>query len=107
MLYIQKIGDYINILTDGEMKDFLAINFGEYFKFTREKFYSKLNDEQNLRKVAKSLYIFQTTPDEVEKYAKRVQSNSSNNCVYRYNVEILYLSDPKLKLFNTKPTIKN
>ena len=41
------------------MKDFVALNFSEYFKSIR--------DEQNLRKVAKSLYIFVTTPDEVEK----------------------------------------
>ena len=44
------------------MKNFVAINFSEYFKSTRE--------EQNLGKVAKSLYIFLTTPDEVEKYVQ-------------------------------------
>ena len=60
MLYIPKIDDYLEILTDKEVKDFDAINFSEYFKSTRE--------EQNLRKPAKSLYIFLTTPDEVEKY---------------------------------------
>ena len=43
MLYIPKIGDYLTILTNDEVKDFLAINFSEYFKFSREKFYSKLN----------------------------------------------------------------
>ena len=69
MLYIPKIDDYLEILTDKEVKDFDAINFSEYFKFIRE--------EQNLRKPAKSLYTFLTTPDEVEKY---VQSNSSDNC---------------------------
>ena len=66
--------------------------------------YSELNEEQNLRKVAKSLYIFLTTPDEVEKY---VQSNSSDNCIHHYNVEILNLFDPELQLINTKPMIKN
>ena len=45
------------ILTDEEVKDFVAINFSEYFKSKREK--------QNYRKVAKPLYIFQTAPDEV------------------------------------------
>ena len=50
------------------------------------------------------LYIFLTTPDEVEKY---VESNSSDNCVHHYNVEILNLFDPELKLINTKPIIKN
>ena len=81
MLYIPKIDDYSKILTDDEVKDFGAINFSEYFKSTREKFYSKLSEEQNLRKVAKSLYFSLTTPDEVEKYAKMMQSNSSENCV--------------------------
>ena len=57
MLSIPKIDDYLKILTDEEAKDFVAINFSEYFKSTEE--------EQNLRKVAKSLY-FLTTPDEVQ-----------------------------------------
>ena len=60
MLYIPKIDDYLKLLTDEEVKDFMAINFSEYFKSIRE--------EQNLRKVAKLLFIFLTTPDEVEKY---------------------------------------
>ena len=42
-------------MTDDEVKDFIAINFSEYFKSTREKLYSKLNEKQNLRKVAKLL----------------------------------------------------
>ena len=67
MLYIPNIGDYLKILTDYEVKDFVAITFSEYFKSTREKLYSKLIEDQNLREVAKSLYIFLTTPDEVEK----------------------------------------
>ena len=79
-MYIPKIEDYLKILTDGEVKDFVAINFSEYFKFARE--------EENLRKVAKSLYIFLTTPDEVEKYE---QPNSSDNCIHLYDVEILNL----------------
>ena len=44
MLYITKIADYFKILTDEEVKDFIAINFSEYFKYIRE--------EQSLRKVA-------------------------------------------------------
>ena len=76
MLYIPKIDDHLKILTDEEVEDFAAINFSEYFKSVRE--------EQNLRKVAKSLYIFPTTPDEVEKY---MQSNASDNCIHSYNVE--------------------
>ena len=62
MLYIPKINDYLKILTDEKVKDFVATNFSEYFTSTRE--------EQNLRKVAKSRYICLTTPDEVEKYAQ-------------------------------------
>ena len=34
MLYIQKIGE--NILTDDEVKDFVAINFSEYFKSAKK-----------------------------------------------------------------------
>ena len=44
MLYIPKIDDYIKILTDAEVKDFVAINFRAYFKYIRE--------EQNYRKIA-------------------------------------------------------
>ena len=57
MLYIPKIDDYLKILTDDEVKDFVVINFSEYFKSIRE--------EQNLRKVATSLYIFLTIPNEI------------------------------------------
>ena len=78
------------------MKDFVAINFSEYFKSIRE--------EQNLRKVDKPLYIFLTTADEVEKC---VQSNCSDYCIHLYNVEILNVFDPELQLTNTKPMIKN
>ena len=95
MLYIPKIDDYLQILTHEEVKDFVAINFSDYFKSIKE---------QNLRKVAKSLYIFLTTPDEVE---KSVQSNSYDNCMHHYNVEILNVFDPELQLINTKQVIKN
>ena len=66
-MYIPKIDDPYE-----EVKDFVAINFNEYFKSIRE--------EQNLRKVTKLLYVFLKTPDEVEKY---VQSNSSDNFVHQ------------------------
>ena len=68
MLYIPKTDDYLKILADDEVKDFVVINFDEYFKSTKEKLRSKLNVEQNLRKVVESLYIFLATPDEVEAY---------------------------------------
>ena len=63
--------------------------------------YSKLNKGQNLRKVAT------TTPDEVEKYGKMMQSSSSDNCVHCYDIEILNLFDLELLVINTKPMIKN
>ena len=64
MLYISNIDDYLKTLTDEEVKDFLAINFSEYFKSIRE--------EQNLRKVAKSFYIFLTTPAEVQTIGNQI-----------------------------------
>ena len=107
MLYIPKIRDYLKILTDDKVKDFVAINFGEYFKFIREKLYRKLSEEQNLRKVAESLYIFLIRPDEVEKYVEMIQSSSSENCSCHSNIRILNLFDPDLQLINTKSKIKN
>ena len=95
-MYISKIDDYLKVLTDEEVKDFVTINFSVYFKSIRE--------EQNFRKVAKLLYTFLTILDELEKY---LQSNSSDNCVHHYNVDILNLFDPELQLINTKPGIKN
>ena len=35
MLFLPKIDDYLKILTDQEVKDFVAINFSEYFKSRR------------------------------------------------------------------------
>ena len=49
-------------MTDEEVKEFVALNFSECVKSTKE--------EQNLRKVAKSFYIFLTTSAEVEKYVQ-------------------------------------
>ena len=82
MLHIPKIDGYIKILTDEKVEAFVAINFSEYSKSIRKK--------QNLGRVARSLYIFLTTPDEVEKY---VESNSSDNCIRRYDVEIFNISN--------------
>ena len=72
MLYIKKIGDYLKILTDHEIKDFVVIKFGECFKYMREKLYSKLSEEQNLTRVAELLYIFLTIPDKLRKYAELI-----------------------------------
>ena len=96
MLYIPKIDDYLKILTDEEVKDFVALDFSEYFKSIRE--------EQNLRKVAKSLYLLLTARDEVEKY---VPSNSSDKCIHHYNIKIPNLFYPESQLINTKSVMKS
>ena len=98
MLFIAKIGDTY---------DFAVINFGEYSKSSKENIYSKINKEQNLRNIAKLLCIFLTTPDERENYAKIVQTNSFDNFVHHYNIDILNLFDSELQLINFKPIIRN
>ena len=60
-----------------------------------------------LRKLFESLYIFLTISDQVEKYfAIIMQSNSSDSCVYHYNVQILNFVDPEVQII-TKTMIKN
>ena len=81
-----------------KVKDVIAIHFSEYFKCTRE--------ERNLKNVTKSLYIFLTTLDEVEKYVEIMQSNSSDNCIHHYNAEILNIFDLELQLINLIRIIK-
>ena len=68
--------------------------------------YYKLSEEENLRKVPESLFIFLTTRAEVEKYVEIVQSDPSDKYIYRCNIEISNLFDPELQLINTKPMIK-
>ena len=94
-------------MTDDELKNFIVINFGEYFKSTKEKLYSKLIEEQNLRKVAESPYLLLSkscwiTNEDDEDLMKMMESSSSDNCVHRYNIEMF-----ELQLINTKPMIKN
>ena len=86
MLYFPKINGYLKIL-----KNFTFVNFGECIKSARKKLYSKLCEEQNIRKIVKSFYIFPTTPDEVEKYVEMMQSNPSDNCVHHDNIGNLNL----------------
>ena len=81
MLYIPKIDDYLEIVTDEEVKNFVVKNFNE-----------NIRKKENLRNGAKSLYVFLTTP---------------NNYVHHYNTEILNLFDPELQLIYTKPVIKS
>ena len=89
MSYIPKIDEYLKILTYEEVKDFLIINFRKF-----------RGEEQILRKVAKSLYFFLTTPGER-------QSNCSDNFIYHCNVNILNIFYSELQLINTKPVTKN
>ena len=37
MIYIPKIDDYLKILTDEEVKDFVEINFCEYLNFIKKR----------------------------------------------------------------------
>ena len=75
MFYFQKIVDFLKNLTDNELKDFMVINFSEYFKSMREKLYSKLSEEQNLREFIDLLYIFLATTDEEQKYEEQKTLN--------------------------------
>ena len=58
MLFIPKIGDYLKILADDEVKDFVDINLSEYFKSTREKLLYKLGDKKNLEKLPNHFISF-------------------------------------------------
>ena len=100
MLYFPNIDDYLKIFTDEEVKDFVAINFSEHFKSTKEKLYSKLNKKVNLKKVAKSLYISLKTSD-------KVRLNIFDCCIHHYDVEISNLFDPESQLKATESAIKN
>ena len=106
-MYIPKIGDNLKILTDDEVKEFVVINFGKYLRSTKEKFYSKLSEDQNLRKIAQLFYVFLTTPIELGKYVQLMSSSSSDNCICHYDIKILNLLYQELQLINTIPTIKN
>ena len=78
MWHIQRlIDDYLKILTDEVVKDFVVINFSDYFK--------SITEEQNLRKAAKSLYISLATPDKVQKYVEIMYSILFENGIHRYN----------------------
>ena len=62
-------------MTDNELKDFVVMNFGEYFKSIREKLYFKLSEEQNLTEFIDLLYISLATPDEEQKYEEQKTLN--------------------------------
>ena len=87
-MYTLKIDDYLKFLSDEEVKDFVAIILVNILNLQKKKCIFKVSIKQNFQKVAESLYIFLTTPDDVVQY---MQPNSSNNCIHCYNVEILNL----------------
>ena len=62
MLYIPKTDDNLKIVTNEQVKDFVGINFSEFFK--------SITQEENIIKVAKSCCIFLRTPDELKKYVQ-------------------------------------
>ena len=72
--------------------------FGDYFKSGREKLYCKLSEEQNLRKIAKSLYIVLATSDEMEEYMEMMQSSSSDVYTSHFNITFLNCFDRKQQL---------
>ena len=58
MLHIPKIDDYLETLTDEDVKDFAAINFSEYYKSARAKLYSKLSENKILEKLLNCFMSF-------------------------------------------------
>ena len=67
MQYIRKIDYYLKILTDEKVKDFVAINF------------KSIREHKSPRKIPKSIGIFLTAPDEIEKYVKSSSSDNSSD----------------------------
>ena len=51
MFYIPKIGGYLKILANNQVKDFVDKHFCEYFEYMKEKLYSKLCEKYNIRKL--------------------------------------------------------
>ena len=58
MLCSPKIGDYLEVLTEDEVKDFEMKNFREFFISTKEKFHSKLCEEQKLENLLNHFLSF-------------------------------------------------
>ena len=92
MFFISKTADYLKVLTDEGKKNFVLINFGEYFRSMREKLYSKQVKKKYPRKLFELFYTFLTLTDQVEIYIEfiekntrsevMIQSSSSDNCVH-------------------------
>ena len=75
MWYIPKIADYLKILTDEEVKDFVLINFGKFFKCTREKLHFEPSEKKNknFTEVADLFYISLTMSEEVERNIELIE----------------------------------
>ena len=82
------IDEYLKILADEEVKDFLAIDVIE-----------SINEEQNVRKVPKLPYFFS---QHLVKYYQILLI-----IIYVTIMLNLNLFDPELQLINTKSVIKN
>ena len=106
MLYLPKIDDYLKILTDNEVKDSAVINFVEYFNL-QEKFYSKLCEEQNIREVVESLYIFLKIPDEVKNILGWCSQIRLIIVCITIILRVSNLFDPELQMIKNKNMIKN
>ena len=74
MLYMPKIADNPKIMTDEEVKDFVMINFGEYWKSAREAFILNQAKEKIFKKLLNS-FMFLTTPDEVKRYVELIEKS--------------------------------
>ena len=58
--------------------------------------------------MVESSYVFLTTSDKIQKSAEAKQmmhSNSFDDCVTIYNIEILNYFDPESKIINTKSLV--
>ena len=58
MFHIPKIVSSVEIMTDDEVKDFVAINFRQFLKSTREILYSKLSEKEILEKLLNCFIYF-------------------------------------------------
>lgn len=73
MLYIPKFVEYLEFLTDEEVKDYVVKKISKYFKSKRKELYSKLEKEKSLIKVAKSFYSFLAAPADVDNFLDQLK----------------------------------
>ena len=66
MLHKPKIADYLKILTDEDVKDFVVINIGKCFEKKKKKKISA--------KLLNCFILFLTTPAQVEIYVKLIEN---------------------------------